>query len=756
MRIFAMNFDYAVTPSTLKTSPTMKRFFVTLALVWIGANASFAQLMNGKPLVTPSLHVGTTDFSKPFTVAIRFAIEPEWHLYWRNPGDAGIPPEVKWTLPKGFSASAFRFPTPHKIVSSGVVAYGYDTELVLLSTITPDANTKSISASDAVINAELTWLVCRENCIPGNGSVMLNLLRASPKAISDGIKMIAETEARLPKLLTTKKISAQAAAKQEGDKLLVSIDFTGDDAKRLTDFYPDVLENFVLNYDDIKIQNGQLTFPLRASNKTAKLTSLNGLLVFGNEASREATEFSTPIQITSGGASDGTSSGGNSGGGSSGGLLNQSFTPQNTTDENGMSLGWALVFAFIGGLILNIMPCVLPVISLKVMSFVEQSGSGKSKSFKHGLVFALGVLVSFWVLALVAVVLQSAGEQIGWGFQFQSPAFVVAMAGIIFVFGLNLIGVFEFAAPSISGEAGATLSRRDAVGSFMNGVLATVLATPCTAPFLGSALGFAFSQPAAIIVLIFTTVGLGLATPYLILSAKPEWLKFIPKPGEWMNRFKQIMGFLLFATVVWLLSVVGSQLGAEGVVATVALLLGVAVSAWVIGNYITYSSRTTRKVAVWSVALLLTLSSYYVTFERWLDWRTVKTVAATTSSQSGHWLAFSPETVEKHVRSGKPVFIDFTADWCFTCKVTERTVLETDAVQNKIKELGIVTVKADWTNRNDDITQLLKKFGRSGVPLYVVFPANKLSEPIILPEVITPELLINAFEKAAPTLSDTR
>jgi thiol:disulfide interchange protein DsbD len=703
--------------------------FLTLMPVF-----SMAQLLDGKPLVTPSLHIGTTDFSQPFTIAVRFQIAPEWHLYWKNPGDAGLAPKAQWTLPEGFSISDFQFPTPHKIATESAVDYGYDNELVLLAIITPPKTpTSKFTSKDFTLKADLTWLVCRESCIPGDATLELNTASLTPKALSEANTLIEQTRKKLPEPLANAKISLESATVTQKDgKALLTLGFAGDNAKNITDFFPEELSGFIINHASIQATNGTVTTTLTPSSKDSKLTEVKGLVMMGEKGY----ELSASVKSVETG----------------GGLLNQDFK---TGGDQSLSIWLALLFAFIGGVILNVMPCVLPVISLKVMGFVEQAGSGTSKSIQHGLMFTLGVLLSFWALALVAVLLQQAGEQIGWGFQFQSPTFVVAMSVVMFVFGLNLVGVFEFSAPSVSGEVSQTLSRRDAIGSLMNGVLATTLATPCTAPFLGSALGFAFSQPPYIIFAIFSVVGLGLSMPYLILAAKPQWLKFIPKPGDWMIRFKQVMGFFLFATVVWLLSVMGAQLGAEGIVATVALLLGIGIACWAIGSFIDFSSSTTRKAMVWSMAIVIVGSTYYFAFERYLNWRNFDSKVITSTKQGSGiaWQTFSLASVEEAVRSGKPVFIDFTADWCFTCKVTEQTVFESEEVQEKIKSLGVVPVKADWTNRNDEITQLLKKFGRSGVPLYVVFPAGKLDEPIVLPEVITKELLIEALEKSSPSLS---
>ncbi len=709
----------------------MRRVIVLFVVSLFFISTVSAQMQDGKPLVIASLHTDATDFTKPFTVALRFKIADEWHLYWKNAGDAGLPIAAKWSLPNGYTAGDLQFPTPEKIVQAGIVAFGYEHQVVLLAEILPTPNAPKLTE----LSVALDWLVCKETCIPGDAKLTLNLSALSAKDRADAAKLIEVARKALPRPLSESGVALDKATLSGKDLTMI---FSGTKATSITDFFPETVDGFLFNYLSIKAADGKVTLVLSPESRTASLQSLRGLVIID----KKGYELTAKVSVSE-------NSGGVVSGGTSSGLLDQNFKMESSAT---LPFWLALVFAFIGGLILNIMPCVLPVLSLKVLSFVEQSGQSSAKSRTHGLMFGLGVLVSFWALALSIVALQQAGEQIGWGFQFQSPLFVIGMSTVVFVFGLNLAGVFEFQAPSVSGEVGSALSRRDAVGAFMNGVLATTLATPCTAPFLGSALGFAFSQPAYVIFAIFSVIAAGLAAPYMILAAKPEWLKFVPKPGAWMNRFKQFMGFLLFATVIWLLTVLGGQWGAEGVTATVAWLLGVALAAWLVGSFIDFTSSVQRKATVWiSVALVVGLS-YFVAFENVIQWRKIdgKSVAQTTMPSDGIvWKTFSVKAVEEAVQSGKPVFIDFTADWCFTCKVTEKTVLETEPVRQKISELGIVPLRADWTNRNDEITQLLRKFGRSGVPLYVVFPAGKLNEPIVLPEVITTDLLLDAFTKAA-------
>ncbi|NTV46082.1 MAG: thiol:disulfide interchange protein, partial [Chlorobiales bacterium] len=578
---------------------------------------------------------------------------------------------------------------------------------------------------------KLNWLACQESCVPGDSTLTLNPVKLTDADIASGKALIETYRNKLPASYSQLDLKLETSSiSGQDNKKVVSLTFSGKDSKRITDFYPDTLSGAFVSYNAIKVQDGIVTFPLQIDNPKASIPTLNGLVMLGESGYEVSASFS-----------DGNP-----------GLANKDFDVKGAKSSD-VSIWYALAMALFGGVLLNIMPCVLPVLSLKVLGFVQHAGDDKSKTRVLSLIFALGVLASFWTLAAGVGILQSIGSQIGWGFQFQSPWFVLGMSVVVFVFGLNLVGVFEFSSPAVSGELGKSLSRHDAMGSFMNGVLATTLATPCTAPFLGTALGFAFSQPFYIIFAIFTMVGLGLAAPYVILSWNPSWLKFIPKPGEWMNRFKQAMGFLLFATLVWLLSVFGSQVGATGEAAALGLLLGVGFAAWLVGSLINYSTSSTKKVVVWSIALLICGLSYYLSLEKWFPLRELgqPQQALESNKKDGgiSWIPFSLNTVEKEVNGGKPVFIDFTANWCFTCKVTEQTVLETEAVKSKITELGIVPVRADWTNRNDEITSLMKKFGRSGVPLYVVFPAGRLSEPIVLPEVITKDLLIEAFEKAA-------
>jgi thiol:disulfide interchange protein DsbD len=403
------------------------------------------------------------------------------------------------------------------------------------------------------------------------------------------------------------------------------------------------------------------------------------------------------------------------------------------------------------------MPCVLPVIALKVFGLVRMAGDKPQKVRRLGLMFSLGILASFLVLALLVILLKTAGQQVGWGFQFQEPLFVIVMSAIVFAFGLSLFGVYEIRLPGAAvAGVGRALDRKEGSGylaSFGEGVFATILATPCTAPFLGSALGFAFAQPAHIILLVFMSVACGMALPYLAVTVRPAWLRFLPKPGDWMVRVKEFMGFLMMATLLWLLYVLGKQLGMEAVIWTGAFLLAVGIACWLIGRFATLTASRGKTFATWATALVILAAGYWIFLESILNVRSV--IAGQTAEAHDspavdgvRWEPFSVPSLEAHLQSGKTVFLDFTAEWCLTCKVNEKAVLADEEVVRRLKAPGVVAVKADWTARNPEITRLLTQFGRSGVPLYVVFPAGRPAEPIVLPEVITPSIVLEALSSA--------
>ena len=410
------------------------------------------------------------------------------------------------------------------------------------------------------------------------------------------------------------------------------------------------------------------------------------------------------------------------------------------------SLGKALLFAFLGGLILNLMPCVFPILSIKILGFVQQAGEEKQKIRNHGLIFGLGVLVSFWVLSGLLLLLRAGGEGLGWGFQLQSSGFIVFLVFLLFVLALNLLGVFEIGT-SIIGVGGKISRKSGYGGSFFSGVLATIVATPCTAPFMGAALAYALSQPPINSFMVFTSLALGMALPYILLSFFPALLKLLPKPGAWMESFKQFMAFPLFATIIWLLWVLGLQSGTENIAKLLMGLLGAGIACWIFGKWGSYSRTPKTRTIATFLALVFFIAGCWLAIPKVVEKPLGENKSEGKISEWGlEWEPFSEEKVNELLAEGKPVFIDFTAAWCLTCQANKVVVFNSDEVIQRFKNKGIVPVKADWTNRNSEITMALAAYGRSGVPLYVVYN-GKGDSPKILPEVLKPSIVLNAFDE---------
>jgi len=411
-----------------------------------------------------------------------------------------------------------------------------------------------------------------------------------------------------------------------------------------------------------------------------------------------------------------------------------------------------LLYAFLGGLILNVMPCVLPVIALKILGFVGQARDEPRQVRKLGLIYALGVLVSFLVLAALVIGVKAAGHQAGWGMQFGNPQFLVLLTALVTLVALNLFGLFEInPGARVLGAAGTLASKQGSAGAFFNGVLATILATPCTAPFLGAALGFAFTQTAGIIVLMFVVVGLGLASPYVILSWQPAWLKFLPKPGAWMERFKVAMGFPMLATAVWLFSLIPLHYGKRSLWLGLFLVI-LALAAWIYGEFV-QRGRAHRGLGL-AAALALLAGGFLYAVEGQLRWRspvpdTFPAGSLKESPDGIDWQRWSLGALAQARAQGRPVFVDFTADWCLTCQANKRIAIDIPSVRAKLKQTNAVALLGDYTRLPDDITTELNRFGRAGVPLVLVYPKNPGEPPVVLPEALTPRIVLDALERAA-------
>lgn len=664
-------------------------------------------------------------------LGIELEMEEDWHTYWQFSGDAGLPIQVEWQTPTGMSFGSLQWPLPGKYQEEGdLTVYGYADEVMLVAEALVPGGV--VPGDTLHFAAEVSWLVCRELCIPGNASLSLALPVADTSQPGVNRAKFICYAAQVPGPLD-ERVAVDIGVRGEGEvevDLRFSIpgeSFTQNE--QVPDFYPLAADDF--EFTTHRLAADQLILSLKPYDDVA-VETLSGVLVYRLDGEMRAGVLELDLLSAPRAGPRGP------------GILQRDYRA-----TVARSLWVYIAFAALGGLILNLMPCVLPVISLKVLGFVGQAGEEVGRVRQLGWAFCAGIVATFLALALVVLVVKSGGEQIGWGFQFQYPGFVMAMSALVFALALSLFGVYEILLPGTSGDLGGLAGREGLVGSFLNGVLATILATPCTAPFLGTALGFAFAQPAFVIIAIFLAIGVGMALPYVILALKPAWMGLLPKPGPWMVWFKQLMGFLLMATVLWLLWVLGNQVGVEGVVWTGAFLLGLGMACWVWGQWGSFQHSGRSKRVARLVALILVLGSYGFFLHPVLA--TEQELAAAGSEAAGElaWQPFSAALVEELVAGGQMVFIDFTAEWCWTCKVNERAVLMQSAVRERFAAHDVALVKADWTNRNPEITQLLQAFGRSGVPLYVIFSAGRLDNPLVLPEVITAAIVIEKLDEAA-------
>ncbi|MFN0157628.1 MAG: protein-disulfide reductase DsbD family protein [Bacteroidota bacterium] len=733
---------------------TLMRLCVTmLFLLFVSATAFPSFASDGHHTkVSLVADVRSVQPGSEFIVGVLMKMDPGWHTYWLNGGEAGLPTKIQWTLPDGITTGDIRWPLPHKYIEAGdVLTYGYEKENMLL--VPMKASTTLVPGQTITLTAKIDWLECEHICVPGAATVslVLQVMSAPPAGIRDSLVQYyaRQVPAPIPPASDINLVSET----RDGKVILVVKPKEGKFASENSpDFYPYGFDDIIVGRTSVKASSVEATLeiPLAAFEQVTDSRVFTGVLVYQLESGQRQswvidvplpTEFLSTL---------------NSALPSTGSVLDRQFV-DTAADDTPLYL--YILFAIIGGLLLNIMPCVLPVIALKIFGLVKIAGDSPAKVKRLGWMFSLGILVSFLALAVLVIALQSAGEQVGWGFQFQEPVFVMIMCTIVFVFGLSLFGVFEIRLPGSAaskiGEvlAGQETKRKGYAASFAEGVFATILATPCTAPFLGSALGFAFAQPWWVILLIFTSVSFGMALPYLILTTKPSWMKFLPKPGAWMESAKQFMGFLMMGTLIWLLFILGNQMGMEAVIWTSAFLLMVGLACWLVGRFATLTASRGRVMVIWSIALLAVIVGYALFLSDVVAARDVLGPSGSSSMQGNtkkgiQWESFTVAKLDAYLNEGKPVFIDFTADWCLTCKVNEKTVLADDEVIERFRSSGIVSLKADWTNRNPEITQLLAKFGRSGVPLYVVFPAGKPGEPIVLPEVITTGIVLEALDRA--------
>jgi thiol:disulfide interchange protein DsbD len=638
-------------------------------------------------------------------IGLYFKMEPGWHVYWKNAGDSGEPPQIRWALPDGVTAEPMQFPAPQRLPLGPLMDFGYENEVLfpMKLDVAP-----TVRQGKAVLAAHVSWLICREVCIPGKADLatMLEMYPSAPPAIT-GSAMDADLMSRLAQTLP-KAPPAGFAAVFQATKDGFRLGITAGARERTAVFFP-ADQNVIAN----------------PAPQKATPTATGVVLELTKDTSLAAApaQLSGVVELGDGHA----------------------YTIAATPGIVKMGAAWAEIvqsagLAFLGGLLLNLMPCVFPVLFLKGLALVNSGNEERHKLRAHGWVYAAGIVVSFWVLVGALLGLRAAGATLGWGFQFQSPVFLSLMAGLLFFLGLSLAGQFEIGL-SLTSAGGELAAKQGFTGSFFTGVLAVVVATPCTAPFMGAAVGYALAQSAVVTFAVFTALALGLAAPYVALTMQPAWTRLLPKPGAWMEVLRQAVSVPIFATVIWLAWVVAQAYGAALLAALLAGLLLLAVAGWFLGRWPAQRWATIVAAAI----VLLVVALCVMAPGRLAAAPAMETEIQTGATAQGHWEPWSAAAVSRYQAEGRPVFVDFTASWCLSCQVNERVALEQAETQKAFENANVALLKADWTRQDEAITDALTALGRSGVPAYALY-APGASQPTLLPEVLTPGIVQDAVK----------
>ena len=645
----------------------------------------------------------------PNHAGLYFKLEPGWHIYWQNAGDSGEPPRIRWTLPDGLTATPLQFPAPARLPLGPLMDFGYQNEALFPFSFNV---AQSAKPGPAALDANVSWLVCREVCIPGKAELgmRVQLVAAAPASA---------TTSSVDELLWTRGIALLPAPLPAGDKVIFQPTATGfrlgvETGRRETQaaFFP--ADQNILDDPSpqplVSAAKGLVLDLKKDSTLTANPTQLNGVLEL------------------------------------SGGRNYIVSASPGTVVIPAPAIAWELLIrsaglAFLGGLLLNLMPCVFPVLFLKGLALVNSGSEERHKLRTHGFVYAAGIVVSFWALVAALLALRAAGSKLGWGFQFQSPIFLALMASLLFFLGLSLAGQFEIGL-TLTSAGGSLAAKQGYAGSFFTGVLAVVVATPCTAPFMGAAVGYALAQPAAATFAIFTALALGLAAPYVALTLQPAWTRLLPRPGVWMDVLKQAVSVPIFGTAIWLAWVLANAYGAAVLAALLVGFLLLAIAGWFLGRWPAKRWSTTVAALILLGAVALSVFGQQLATEP----EPASTAGAANSASAAEWQPWSADAVSRNLAQGRPVFVDFTAGWCLSCQVNERVALRQPEVQQAFQAANVALLKADWTRRDEAITQALTALGRDGVPAYALYtPGN--TDPQLLPEVLSPGIVTDALSK---------
>lgn len=644
-------------------------------------------------------------------IGLRQRLAPHWHTYWKNPGDAGSPPNVALSLPPGVGAGEIDWPGPDRFIVGPVASYGYEGEIVFPMTLTVPRDARHGAA--LVIEAAADWVVCEKECIPEEGQFRLALpVEGQARPAADGIRAaFGIADARRPQSAPWRIAVASDAAAL---RLTVSGAGISPQSVREALYFPEqwgVVDHVAAQHLQVEEGKLQLTMPKGQGGAAQDSAGLLALTDGGGNKRWFALALTPALPAA-----------------------DASPLPDAPA---ALPLWRMAAFAFLGGLILNLMPCVFPVLAIKATALAGMAGGDRRQVTLSGVFYTLGVLAAFLALALALLAVRAGGAAVGWGFQFQSPVFVAALCWLMLAIGLNLSGVFEVGA-RLSGAGDRLAGRQGHAGSFFTGLLAVVVATPCTAPFMGAAIGSALVAPAHVGLLVFATMGLGLALPFLLLALFPALARRLPRPGMWMVRLRQAMAFPMYATAAWLLWVLAQQAGEPGLRMALAGSVLVGLVAWLagLGQHAAGTSRWPRGLALLGGAGLVGLAAVLHLAQP----QPMSQQAAAASRAE----PYSAERLAALRAEGRPVFVNMTAAWCITCLVNERTTLSTDAVRAAMTDGDVVYMKGDWTNRDPAITAFLQSFGRDGLPFYAFYPPGKA--PVVLPPVLTQAIVTEALK----------
>ncbi len=708
-----------------KRETTLKRLttliFPTLYIVSIlGLTPAFADEPHVKVRLVPEhTHIAA---SETIQIAVEQTIDPHWHTYWVNPGDSGTAPEISWKMPDGFTTGDFAWPVPQKIPFGPLTNYGYEDKVVLLQALTAPAK---LPDGPLTLDAEVTILVCADICIPETSThtVILN-----DGENIDNSGLIANAQKHFPE-----PVSWQATFHEDGQIFVIDIplndhEFFSSTQSRTPVILPHewgIIDN-VADAETLQTTERLRLTQKRGNRALSEIRELRTVLTYTdkNGGYRSVEIVALPAAQKSAAASS---------------TAGEMPPPAQQT-----TLFAALLFALLGGIILNLMPCVFPVLSLKVISLSKMSDKEQSHAATSGFTYTAGVILSFALIAGTLMALKAAGAEIGWGFQLQNAAVVYGLALLLFIIGLNLSGVFMLQGSFTS--VGQKLTQQNGLtGTFFTGVLATLVATPCTAPFMGAAMGYALTQPAVSGMSVFIALGLGLALPYLLLTLLPPLRKLLPRPGVWMETFKEFLAFPMYASAAWLIWVYAQQAGGMAVLSALLGFVAVAFTLWA------WKRRPAGKAARLIVnILILTVLACGLALSFTEALRPVEKTALTATGDE-MWENFTTTRLEELLRGNDPVFIDMTAAWCITCKVNERVALNIPETRMLFDEKNITALKGDWTNQNPEITKFLESHGRKGVPIYVFYASRdpvtgERPAPEILPQLLTPAIVAEAIK----------